>query len=277
MIVAMVAGQQFLSKNITISPESLNRLLEDFGTSFDPVTLYTSVELAMSSAPVNTAWRINEYYEDGILNVYIIDTKLSSWSKELRNILKIVSNNAIYIGSLQSIIVDIQLINILSNRFFPGEDDSSWGTRGYVVDWIVAHEVGHYLAAHNTAHFGADSFLGEGWIKSDSQSIETEADNYLAASILEWDKNPIVEDYSYGGVYSDVLLEILVLELENANDRRKCGFLESVFNSLGIQRSHPQYVERAFYLLSRLADTLEDTELQGRLRDFGLALSSQCT
>jgi len=245
-----------------LTPEILNTINDRFGEGIDPVSLNISMEVALRGAPEKVSWQLNEPYSSELLNVYIINSEIGEWDGELKGLHSTLKSNAVFIRSLNSIILDFQLIDYLALRYFDSPDIQDWGTRISIVGWIVAHEVGHFMKGHKTAHFGRSGFLSYTGNSAASQQQELEADKYFSESIHRYDRDPFIEGFSYADEYSSILLEILSKELDIKNSSSFRWYLTKLLNTLQLKSSHPLYVHRAAQLLDNLASESDDEELK---------------
>lgn len=263
---------------IDITSNDLDSLTAEYGSSFDPVTLNAAIDLALARWGV-VQWQLNGPVRPDRLNILIIDSSKGSpqaGAKQLDRIVHMMARNAVYIGHLRAVVVDRMLIEELAERYFPGLDQADWARRGYLVDWIVSHEVGHFIAGHASAHFEFEAFLGARRTLYDQRAAEIEADANLVRSIVVKDQTPLVKGYSYGEVYLGVLIEMLRRELERADLPRACGVLPSILGWIGVRTTHPEFVLRAYYLASRLADDRKDEETREVLDQLGEGLNTLC-
>jgi hypothetical protein len=272
-----------MQKTDKITSETLNKLpnISDGSYTFytfDPITFNISMNLALKGTLHENKWQLNKPYKENWLNIYIIDSKsMTESKKEMEGIYNVCRNNAVYLDDLKTIILDYQLIEILTARYFSetgilGIDTSKneWGQRGYMVDWIISHEIGHFVKGHKTSHFSPENFLAFPKLYQKEKKYELEADAYFAQRIEDYGYIDPVAKENMIDSYISVLLNILIKEKNHYKNRN--NLIDKMITFLSFRKYHPEYIERAFNLLKLLSENSYDTELQEELKQISRGL-----
>jgi len=253
VIVVFLAGKYRPSR---VTAADLNALLLDNNViPGDPISLFGSIEWALAGTNFEHRWNVNSPYDDSSLNIYLIDSVDPRLATHRH--IRMFSKNAVFLQRLNTIVVDYQFIEILGNRYFTSDLDM--GARSILLNWIVAHEIGHLMSGHGTSHFALNDMLDRKRRSSANQIREDEADQYFA---------DVIRATSQDAVDTFVSVFVQIVEHE-ANLMPEQG-------STGNQPpSHPTYLSRAFRFLQRLVDREKDRELADLIEGWGRELGLQ--
>jgi hypothetical protein len=241
-ISILVLSTIFKNSAVTIDVKlDIERLTEEnLLTGLDPVALASALDWATEGTSYEQNWDVNAPIQSDKLNVYIVDT--NSWNQKNKDRYSYLPKNAVADRTVPAILLDYSLIEKLDNTY---SEDKSWGTKAIYLAWIVAHEVGHIELGHGQSHFMAGfKFLEQITPQFRVKKREIEADKYFINMITNSNSELSLS-------CSAVMLELI----------RNSPKVESKSNS------HPSYIDRAIFLVERVANEFNDKELLQELKN----------
>ena len=229
----------------------------------DPILTSMAIDTAVAGSQYQNAWEINHQpiLPDKI-NILTVDSE--EWSFDIEGPICIFRRNAVYLPSMETIVVDVQAARVIAERTKSPEDYMD-----VVMAWIIGHEIGHAVLEHRrSSFFGFDELSCEGtamkrlvrlfslcvWHCESHQAVELEADLYFATQIM---KEP-------NG--SELMLNFLIPLLGDLYEQEDSRSSES--------STHPSHTLRTIELIRQLlCDTKVDEDLRRELTPLLDALS----
>ena len=249
-IVVFLAGQ-YLSPRV--SPEDLDNLLLDTDViPGDPISLFQSIELALTGTRFEKQWNVNSPYEKSSLSIFLIDS--SDPRLATHRYIRRFRQNAAYLRRLCAIVIDYQFIETLGNKYFTSDLDM--GVRSLLLNWIMGHEIGHLIRKHRTSHFESNNMFSRKRRGGASQYREDEADEYFA-DIIRANGQDLVT--TYGSVFAQIVE--YEADLRTGQDTTR----DQLY-------SHPTYLVRAFRFLERIVGRGNNDELADLIEGWGREL-----
>lgn len=103
----------------------------------DPILTNIAIDVAVSGSRYESAWEINQksIMPDRI-NIFSIDSR--EWTLDATDPICIFRRNAVYLPSMETIVVDVQAAQVIVDRTDAPEEYID-----VVMAWILGHEIGH--------------------------------------------------------------------------------------------------------------------------------------
>ena len=221
----------------------------------DPILTAIAIDTAVAGSRYERTWNINNPpILPNNINIFTVDSE--EWLFDSRGPICVFRQNAIYLPSLKTIVVDVQ-----AARTITGHVNESVVSVATVIAWIIGHEVGHAVLGHVRSAFFAFNesgcepytvkrleklFSPWCWRCKERQELELEADIFFATQIMKLSNG------------SDVMIDFLLPLLSSYFD-----------NSIPVMpddRTHPSHSVRAVRILEQIAcDDKIDEDLRGEL------------
>jgi hypothetical protein len=234
-------------------------------------TLQASVVESLTALTSGTSfsgsWQINGPLSEGKINIYFVDSRLPSartWNRRFPNLARNCSSSPG--GTI--VVCDLYLVDELDKKVTRAvEGPASESGKILVLQWMLAHELGHIALGHSGSHFFSSPLRTSRMLSNKTYTQEEAADDY-AASILFSPKRSIA-------------LEVMLMNLANAEVRDTTGTPQYGAGLLydydkpvryTTACTHPAYVVRAHSLLQKAARHYQDSGLQAMLRAFAFVL-----
>ena len=223
----------------------------------DPVLTSIAIDTAVAGTQYKRAWEINNLpILPNKINIFTINS--AEWDFDSQGPICIFRQNAIYLPSQETIIIDVQAARAITRHV----NESEVSTVATVIAWIIGHEVGHAVLGHRrSAFFAFDEsgcepstlkrlirlFSPWCWSCKDSQALELEADKFFMTQIMKASNG------------NDVMIGFLLPLIGNYFDNPNLTIRGDV--------SHPDHTVRAVRLLEHLACHNQPENLRGKLGD----------
>lgn len=161
----------------------------------DPVSVHGWLGFCLSGTEFADNYRVNEPHSSSALNIYIIHTLDSDRPFPSADRFDLLRDNAIAIGNLNTIIIDSALLYSMADA--RGVEQQEWSEVGYLLAWIIGHEVGHLQLGHGVSHYSpVDALFSMLMSVDDIDSRELDADIVFVDRIVRSSEDfttPLVE------------------------------------------------------------------------------------
>ena len=231
----------------------------------DPILTKMAIDTAVAGSRYESAWEMNhELNLSDTINVITINS--DEWDFEATGPICIFRKNAVYLPSLETIVVDVQAARAIAN-----ETDEPEAYIGAVMAWIIGHEIGHAVLQHGRRTFFEFDELGC------EASTVTRLDRLFSSCLLRCKDRQEIE------LVADRYFATQIMEISNGSEVM-IGFLlpllSSIYDDQGFPNygkgTHPSHTTRAVKLLDEfVCDNKMDEEFRNELAELLVTLSGE--
>lgn len=267
LVAVLGAYRHFLSEDDFVELIKQGRLDERWSSIAS-----NSIKTLLSGTKYEESYSLNRYKRGSELSIYVFDTRISA----LRS--RQYMNSCGYLPNARAIVCDVKFVDEFLQRrdidkeIVPFEGDRSTGTpfvlreasaesydeaRRFMIDWVLGHELGHYVSGHSYSHFAPNAFNEKAEPRSISQLREVEADRFVASKL-----NPRTPE---GLKFFMHLMYMLNVEIKmkacpGSSPLQLCDkinpgvgiLLPNIKLWFSSKESHPEYVIRIFRMIKQI-------------------------